>query len=272
MSRAGLGWEPADLTEDNADRFLAVRRERGVSLRSWRAFGPLVAYLRGLGVIPDRTVAADTPVERLLADYRGYLLRERGLTAGSVAHWERIARLLLAERSESLEDAPRGLTVGDVTAFVVAQCGPGGRSGPTAKILTSGLRSLLRYLHLAGFTEISLAQAVPRVAGWRLAAEHAAAAVGGRAGRAAAGELRPGDGRRPARFRDPGSPPHGWDCEPGRSRGCVWTTSTGGPARSRSAGRDQRPSVSRYRTMLARRWWPTCETDAPRPPRSARCS
>jgi integrase/recombinase XerD len=34
--------------------------------------------------------------------------------------------------------------------------------------LTGGLRSLLRYLHLTGFTEKPLAQAVPRAAGWRL--------------------------------------------------------------------------------------------------------
>ena len=51
---------------------------------------------------------------------------------------------------------------------MVAQCGPGRRSGTCAKILTSGLRSLLRYLHLAGLIEIPLAQAVPRAAGWRL--------------------------------------------------------------------------------------------------------
>jgi site-specific recombinase XerD len=165
---AEQGLEPAGLTEKAAERFLAVRRERDVSLRSWRALGPLVAYLRGLGVVPELVASADTPVERLLADYREYLLRERGLTAGSVAHWERIAKLFLAERSEPLEQALRGLAAGDVTGFVVVQCAPGRRSGATAKILTSGLRSLLRYLHLAGFTEIPLAQAVPRAAGWRL--------------------------------------------------------------------------------------------------------
>lgn len=162
------GLELAELTEKAAERFLAVRRERDVSLRSWRALGPLVVYLRGLGVIPDHAVPADTSVERLLADYREYLLHERGLTAGSVAHWERVAKLFLAERSEPLEDALRQLTAGEVTGFVVAQCAPGHRSGSTAKTLTSGLRSLLRYLHLAGFTEIPLAQAVPRAAGWRL--------------------------------------------------------------------------------------------------------
>jgi integrase/recombinase XerD len=162
------GVEPDGLTPVMADRFLEVRREGALSLRSWRALDPLVGYLRGLGVVPKLAASADTAVDRLVADYRDYLLRERGLTAGSVAHWERVARLFLAERPEPLEDALRGLTAAEVTGFVVSQCGPGRRSGSSAKILTGGLRSLLRYLHLVGFTEIPLAQAVPRAAGWRL--------------------------------------------------------------------------------------------------------
>lgn len=165
---AERGLEPAALTQENVERFLAVRREGDVSLRSWRAVGPLVVYLRGLGVAPEPMVSTGTPVERLLAGYRDYLLRERGLTAGSVAHWERVAGLFLAERSEPLEDALQRLSAREVTGFVVARCAPGRCSGSTAKILTGGLRSLLRYLHLAGFTAIPLAQAVPRAAGWRL--------------------------------------------------------------------------------------------------------
>jgi len=165
---AEQGLEPAALTHENVERFLAVRREGDVSLRSWRAVGPLVVYLRGLGVAPEPMVSTGTPVERLLAGYRDYLLREQGLTAGSVAHWERVAGLFLAERSEPLEDALQRLSAREVTGFVVARCAPGRCSGSAAKILTGGLRSLLRYLHLAGFTAIPLAPAVPRAAGWRL--------------------------------------------------------------------------------------------------------
>jgi site-specific recombinase XerD len=165
---ADQGVEADGLTPGIADRFLEFRRAGAVSLRSWRGLDPLVGYLRDLGVVPKLAASCDSPIDRLLADYRDYLLRERGLTAGSVAHWERVARLFLAERSEPLEHALQRLSTGDVTGFVVAQCGPGGRSGASAKILTSGLRSLLRYLHLAGWVPIRLAQAVPRAAGWRL--------------------------------------------------------------------------------------------------------
>jgi Phage integrase family len=116
------GLEPDGLAQETAERFLTVRRQGHVSLRSWRALGPLVGYLRGLGVVPERVASADTPVERLLLDYRDYLVSERGLTAGSVAHWERVAKLFLAARSEPLGDALRGLTTGEVTGFVVARC------------------------------------------------------------------------------------------------------------------------------------------------------
>jgi len=44
--------EPDGLTPTMAERFLEVRREADVSLRSWRALDPLVGYLRGLGVVP----------------------------------------------------------------------------------------------------------------------------------------------------------------------------------------------------------------------------
>ena len=72
------------LTVEMADRFLEVRRESAASLRSWRALDPLIGYLRGLGAIPQLAVLADSPVDRLVAEYCDYLLRERGLTAGSV--------------------------------------------------------------------------------------------------------------------------------------------------------------------------------------------
>ena len=56
----------------------------------------------------------------------------------------------------------------DVTAFVVAQCRSRRRGVAAAKTLTSGLRSLLIFLHVAGWVPVPLVGAVPGVAGWRL--------------------------------------------------------------------------------------------------------
>ena len=167
MAREGR--EPAELSGEDAARFLDGRRERVVDLIGARALGPLLGYLRGQGVVPRRLGSADSPVERLLLDYREYLERERGLVADTVDGLERVARLFLLERPEPLGEALRELTAGEVTGFVMAQCCSDRLAAGTSKSLTGALRSLLRFLHLAGFTPVGLADAVPSVAGWRLA-------------------------------------------------------------------------------------------------------
>jgi integrase/recombinase XerD len=59
-----------------------------------------------------------------------------------------------------------GLTAADVTAFVLAACP--GRAVGSAKLIVCALRSLLGWLHVSGQVRVSLAAAVPSVAGWRL--------------------------------------------------------------------------------------------------------
>jgi site-specific recombinase XerD len=160
--------EPVALTAQEARRFLAARRERYVDLAGARALGPLLGYLRGLGAVPQPGPSADSPVERLLGEYREYLVRERGLMASSVDGHQRVARLFLAGLTVPLDESLRALEAGGVTGFVVAQCRSGRLGAGAAKNLTGGLRSLLRFLHVAGWVRAGLEQAVPSVAGWRL--------------------------------------------------------------------------------------------------------
>jgi site-specific recombinase XerD len=162
--------EPAALTPELVALFLTARREGYVKLTSVRALAPLLEYLLGLGVVHDAPATATTPVEGLLADYRAYLVIERGLAAGTVRLRERVARLFLLERPEPLELALQRLEPGDVTRFVLAECRSGRRSVAWSKTLTSGVRSLLSFLHLEGWLPAPLAPAVPSVAGWRLTA------------------------------------------------------------------------------------------------------
>ena len=161
--------EPAELTVDDVAVFLRGRRERVVDLTGARALGSLLSYLRELEVVPERLISVDTPVDRLLAAYREYLHHERGLAVATVASLERVARMFLLERGEPLDDALAQLSAREVTEFVIAQCTSGRFTAASAKNVTGGLRSLLRFLHLAGFTPVALADAVPSVAGWRLA-------------------------------------------------------------------------------------------------------
>jgi integrase/recombinase XerD len=168
---AGRGLGVGDLTATRIEEFLGARRAAGYVLWcSPKGVAPLLAYLRGLGVVPAPEPAIPgTPAEDLLERYRVYLVQERGLAAGTVAADLHVARLFLATRPQTpgLELGLEELTPSEVIDFVLGQCR--NRSTGSAKYVVAGLRALLRYCYLEGRTARSLADAVPRVASWRLA-------------------------------------------------------------------------------------------------------
>jgi integrase/recombinase XerD len=161
------GLQPSAFTGDRVEQFRKVRRETHSHLSGARGMDQLLGYLRGAGAVPEPFVA-DSSVERLVAEYREYLVSERGLVAGSVALRERVARLFLDGLADPIDVALHELGPAHVTGFVVEQCGGGRRGVAWAKTLTSGLRSLLVFLHVAGWVAVPLVAAVPSVAGWRL--------------------------------------------------------------------------------------------------------
>jgi integrase len=157
-----------ELTAEQAGRFAAARRAAGwVTWVSPRSMALLLGYLRELGVAPAPASAlAQGALEELLADYRRYLRVERGLSEHTVLDaYGPAARLFLAGR-----EGPDGLGLGrlcaaDVSLFLARECA--GRSVTGTRDLACALRSLLRYLHLAGLIEVPLAWAVPPVADLR---------------------------------------------------------------------------------------------------------
>jgi len=161
----------AALTPAAVDRFLAARRAAGyANHRTAKSLAPLLGYLRAAGAAPPPPPAvASTPMETLLERYRHYLLAERGLCVGTVCGYVQVVRPFLAGRAGAEGLDLERLTASDVSAYVVAACRePRGRGG-SAKLMVTGLRSLLGFLHLEGIIEESLSEAVPMVAGWRLA-------------------------------------------------------------------------------------------------------
>lgn len=159
----GLGAD--ELTAERTERFLRARRVAGyVTWVSPRSVALPLEYLREVGVVPSPVpVLAEGPLEELLAGYRGYLVLERGLARSTVAEYERVARLFLGQRPGGL--ALEGLTAADVSGFLARECPR--RSVAGARHLVSPLRSLLRYLHLAGLIGAPLVWAVPGVADLR---------------------------------------------------------------------------------------------------------
>lgn len=163
---AGRKLGPSDLTTARVEQFLRARRRAGYTLwLSPKGVAPLLTHLRGLGVVPPLEPKPSTPVDDLLAGYRSYLLEERGLATASTVSYVHMARLFLAERSDVSGVHLSGLEAVDVLSFVTEQC----RLRHPASV-TCGLRSFLRYCYLTDLTSRSLAEAVPSVASWRLAA------------------------------------------------------------------------------------------------------
>jgi len=143
--------------------FLAARRNAGYRLLlSPKALSPLLMYLRGLDLAPVEPEPGGA-VQALSARYRGYLVRERGLSPSSAAVYAHLTRPLLESRLAGGELDLASLTAADVIGFVRASCP--GRAVGTAKLIVTALRSLLGFLHVEGVISSSLAPAVPSVAG-----------------------------------------------------------------------------------------------------------
>src|ERR1700761_3146547 len=79
-------------------RYLVWRRGQGyLSSLSPVSLRRLLAYLDRIGVLPAEDVVVSS-AERLLGEFCGYLLQERGMAAGSVRLYAQTVRLFLAER------------------------------------------------------------------------------------------------------------------------------------------------------------------------------
>jgi integrase/recombinase XerD len=99
----------ANLTPSRVEEFLAARRRvTSLELVARRGLGPLLRFLRGRGLIP-RDGVGDSPVETLLADYRDWLVEQRGLSGETVRCYLVQGRKLLTWLGEPLPDSLRRL-------------------------------------------------------------------------------------------------------------------------------------------------------------------
>jgi site-specific recombinase XerD len=141
--------EVPELTRQVVDRYLRVRRRTRTCWRSIRGLTPLLNFL-GHAAIVDADRPRDSDV---VARYRASLV-DRGLSSTVQYAYLKIARAFLDERT------PAKLTSADVTGFVR-------EARPCDAGLLSSLRSVLRFLFLAGETSQQLVFSVPSRATWK---------------------------------------------------------------------------------------------------------
>lgn len=164
LTEAGL--EPSQFDEQRAAQFLATRQARGCRrVPGLRGMRPLLSYLRQAGVI-GLAAPLSSPLALLLEQYRGWMVAERGLAPMTVLRYENTATRFLSEHAVAGGELDiQRLAGADVHAFLLRECTR--VSAGSAKGRVAELRSVLRFLAIRGLTSLSLAQAVPAVAGWR---------------------------------------------------------------------------------------------------------
>ena len=148
-------------------RFFAARRAQGHRARlSPRALTPLLGFLRDQHVILAAAAPAAAPAEVVLEEYRDYLRHERGAAASTVVNFAKYAAMFLDMLpGQGLAEALGALTAADVVRFTAGWAST--RSAASGQAMVYALRSLLRFLHAAGYLPRPLAQAVPTVPGWK---------------------------------------------------------------------------------------------------------
>jgi site-specific recombinase XerD len=126
----------------------------------------LVLILREMGVLKAELPPAMTSLQQCVAQYRRYLVNQRGLAESCLPNYISYVERFLTERFAENEPCFMELRASDVTTFVkdeVAKMSPG-----RAKLLVTALRSFLRYLLHQGLIIVELAGCVPAVARWSL--------------------------------------------------------------------------------------------------------
>jgi site-specific recombinase XerD len=126
----------------------------------------LVWILREIGVLKAEPPPTLTSVQQYVAEYRRYLVDQRGLSESCLPNYTSFVERFLSERFGESEPCFVELCASDVTTFVKDEVGK--LSHGRAKLLVTALRSFLRYLIHQGQITVELACCVPAVASWSL--------------------------------------------------------------------------------------------------------
>jgi site-specific recombinase XerD len=166
----------ADLQESHAKKFIKEpprRRSKARDAIKRRTLHLLFSYLRTEGKVPPPVKANKplSPVAVLHERFEQHLMQQRGLSEQSLQAYRPFVHDFLIERvTKTGSVCPATLDPQDVRDFLLTRI----RKQPTrsAKLLSTALRSFLRFLFQGGETAVDLSLAVPTVRQWRQAVVH----------------------------------------------------------------------------------------------------
>lgn len=156
-----------DVSTDHVSRFLQQRARTQRSTSIDRAtLRYLIEFLRQGNIIPPAKVtpARLAPIDHCVQGFERYLREDRALAESTIIHYVPFIRDLLKHRFGEGPVKLLRLAAADIVRFVQGQA----QRLPVkqAKLMTTALRSFLRYARYRGELTLDLAAAVPIVANW----------------------------------------------------------------------------------------------------------
>jgi site-specific recombinase XerD len=156
-------------SEVSAELFRPYLRARARRRRPTRndlsALQRLLELLTRQRVVAAPVAPVPTPAERLQTEFRLYLRQERALTSSTQARYTAFVNEFLTERFGSGSVDLSQLCAGDVTRFVRRRAST--IHSKRVQLMTTALRSFLRYTRYRGDIEKDLAACIPAVANWK---------------------------------------------------------------------------------------------------------
>jgi integrase/recombinase XerD len=157
-------------TNVSLDLFQAYLRARsrrkcqtGMELSTLRR---LLDLLVRAGIVQKSVPPVVTPADRLASEYCSYLRQERGLSSTTQSHYSAFVREFLRRRFDKGPVDLSTLRARDITGFVQHRAAQ--IRSIRVQLMTTALRSFLRFARFRGDIAKDLAACVPAVANWKL--------------------------------------------------------------------------------------------------------
>ena len=164
LAKRGIGTQ--DITSKLFRPYLRARaRRRRPTRNDLSALQRLLELLRRKGVVAAAVSPAVTPAERQQGEFRRYLRQERALASTTQACYTAFAGEFLMERFGAGPVDLSLLNAANVTGFVRRRAGA--IRSKRVQLMTTAMRSFLRFARYRGDIETDLAACIPAVANWK---------------------------------------------------------------------------------------------------------
>jgi site-specific recombinase XerD len=163
---AKRGIQAQNITVELFRPYLRARaRRRRPTRNDLPALQRLLELLRRQGVVAAAALPVTTPAQRLQSEFRFYLRQERALASTTQAAYTAFVSEFLTERFGAGSVDLSRLCAADVTRFVRRRAST--IQSKRVQLMTTALRSFLRFARYRGDIEKDLAACIPAVANWK---------------------------------------------------------------------------------------------------------